>query len=534
MTFVVVVADNIDEQGIDLLRKEPDFEVVSTVGAAERLPQELSRAQALLVRSSTRVTEELLAHAPLLRVVGRAGIGVDNIDVQAATRRGIAVINAPGANTVSAAEHAFALLLALVRRVPWASASMRKGEWNRKSFGGTELRGKVLGLVGLGRIGAHVSGIARAFGMDVIAYDPVLSDERAKELHVHLVELDNLFERADVISLHAPITDETRHLLNKQRLALMKPTAVVINTARGGLIDTDALCEAVESGKLAGAALDVFDPEPLACDSPLRNCGNIILTPHLAASTQEAQARVSVEISRSVRDALRTGDVGGAVNVPGVSSEVLARSREALDLARRIGGVAAVLAPGRVQAVEVDYGGRDDGAPKPVMLAALEGVLRSLGVDSVSLINAALLAEEREISVHRRIGKPDGDYETTVGVTVETPEGKTTVVGALTDDQESRVTRIDEYRVDIPPANDLLILKNLGFPGIIERVERVLGGDHVHIDFYHQSRLDPAGAEALAAVAVDQPPSRELLSELEELPDVLEVWLVSLDNGGGG
>jgi D-3-phosphoglycerate dehydrogenase len=533
VTFVVVVADNIDEQGIDLLRKEPDFEVVSTVGAAERLPRELSRAQALLVRSSTRVTEELLAHAPLLRVVGRAGIGVDNIDVQAATRHGIAVINAPGANTVSAAEHAFALLLALVRRVPWASASMRRGEWDRKSFGGTELRGKVLGLVGLGRIGAHVSGIARAFGMDVIAYDPVLSGEGAKQLHVHLVELDNLLERADVISLHAPITDETRHLLNKQRLALMKPTAVVINTARGGLIDTEALCDAVESGKLAGAALDVFDPEPLACDSPLRNCGNIILTPHLAASTQEAQARVSVEISRSVRDALRTGDVGRAINVPGVSSEELARSRGALDLARRIGGVAAVLARGPVQAVEVDYGGRDDGAPKPVMLAALEGVLRSSGIHAVSLINAAMIAEEREISVHRRIGKPVAGHETTVGVKVETPDRTATVVGALAGDQQS-VIRIDDYTVDIPSIGDMLIIKNRDVPGVIGQVGTVLGGGDVNIGFYYQARNERAGGDALAAVGVDQLPSAALLSKLKALPDVLEVWLVSLDNGGGG
>jgi D-3-phosphoglycerate dehydrogenase len=530
MTFVVVVADTVDEQGVELLRREPHFTVVSTVGEPERLPEELSRAHALLVRSSTQVTGELLAGAPLLRVVGRAGIGVDNINVQVATRLGIAVINAPGANTVSAAEHAFALLLALVRRVPWAWASMQRGEWDRKRFGGTELRGKVLGLVGLGRIGAHVSGIARAFGMEVLAFDPVLSSGRAKQLQVQLVELDPLLEQADVVSLHAPITDHTRHLINRERLSLMKPTAVVINTARGGLVDPDALCEALENGTLAGAALDVFEPEPLAEDSPLRASDKIILTPHLAASTQEAQTRVAVEISRSVRDALRTGDVGAAVNVPGVASDVLARSRDALDLARRIGGVAAVLGRGPVQAVEVDYGGRDDGAPKPVMLAALEGVLRSIGVDSVSLINAAMVAEDREISVHRRIGKPEAGYETTVGVTVETPDRKASVVGALVGDK-ARIIRIDGYAVDIAPAGNLLILKNKDVPGVIGQVGTMLGSVDINIGFFHESRLDGAGAGALAAVAVDQPPSQAHMAELEALPEVLEVSLVRLGNG---
>ncbi len=531
MTFVVVVADNIAEQGLDLLRQEQDFKVVSTVGAPDRLPEELSRAHALLVRSSTRVTEDLLGGAPLLRVVGRAGIGVDNIDVRAATHRGIAVINAPGANTVSAAEHAFALLLALVRRVPWASDSMRRGEWDRKRFSGSELRGKVLGLVGLGRIGAHVVGIAQAFGMDVVAYDPMLASAKAKQLGVQLVSLEKLLSWADVVSLHAPINDKTRGLLNAERLALMKQSAVLINTARGGLIDNQALLDAVESGKLAGAALDVFDPEPLAQDSPLRCSDKIILTPHLAASTQEAQVRVSVEISRSVRDALRTGDVGGAVNVPGVSSEVLARSRAALDLAKQVGQVAAVLVDGPIQAVEVDYGGRDDGAPKPVMLAALEGVLRSSGIAAVSLINAAMIAEEREISVHRRIGKPAAGYETTVGVKVETPERTTTVVGALAGDQQS-VIRIDDYSVDIPSVGDVLILKNRDVPGVIGRVGTVLGGGDVNIGFYYQARHERFGGDALAAVGVDQPPSAALLSKLKELPDVLDVWLVRLGNGG--
>lgn len=529
MTFVVVVADNIDEEGLQLLRSDPDFEVISTAGSSERLKEVISRAHALLVRSSTKVTEKLLGKAPLLRVVARAGIGVDNIDVTAATRRGIAVINAPGANTVSAAEHAFALLLALVRKIPWAQESLRGGEWERKRYAGTELRGKVLGLVGLGRIGAHVAGIARAFGMEVIAYDPLLSASRAKQCGVQLARLDDLLASADVISLHAPLNDETKHLLNHHRFGLMKPTCVVVNTARGGLIDDHALVEAIEAGKLAGAALDVFDPEPLPADSPLRTCDRIILTPHLAASTQEAQVRVAVEISRSIRTALTTGDIGGALNIPGVTSEVLARSRSELDLSRRVGRIAAAVAQEPIQSLEVDYGGKDDGAPKPIMLAAVEGALRAMGVDRVSLVNASVLAEELGISVSRRIGKPGGGFETTVGVTVQTAHRKTTVVGAMVGPDKSRVIRIDDYEVDIVPEGALLILKNRDVPGVIGRVGTVLGGSDINIGSYHQARLDREGAEALATIAVDQLPSPEVLKQLQDLPDLIEVHVVHLD-----
>ncbi len=529
MKFVVVVADNIDEQGLQLLQADPDFEVIATAGSPELLRAAMPRAHALLVRSSTRVTEKLLGRAPLLRVVGRAGIGVDNIDVSAATRHGIAVINAPGANTVSTAEHAFALLLALVRKIPWAQESLRSGEWERKQFAGTELRGKVMGLVGLGRIGAHVSGIARAFGMKVMAYDPFLSAEQAKQLRVRLGQLNDVLARADVVSLHAPLNDETRHLINRERLALMKPTTVLINAARGGLIDDQALVDAVENGRLAGAALDVYDPEPLASDSPLRSSARIILTPHLAASTQEAQVRVAVEISESIRRALLTGDVGGAVNIDGVASDVLTRSRLALDLSRRVGGLAAALAGEPVHTIEVDYGGEDDGAPKPIMVAAVEGVLRAMGVSRVSLVNASVLAEERDISVSRRIGKPAAGFETTVGVMVQTASRKTTAVGALTGNEKIRLIRIDDYEVDISPDGYVLILKNRDVPGVIGRVGTVLGEGQVNIGSYHQARLDREGADALAMIAVDQRPRPDVLKQLEALPDVVEVRLVSLD-----
>jgi D-3-phosphoglycerate dehydrogenase / 2-oxoglutarate reductase len=406
VSFVIVVADDIDESGLRALRNSDGYEVISTSKHPERLPAELGRADALLVRSSTQVTEELLRSAPRLKVIGRAGIGVDNIDVPAASRRGIAVMNAPGANTVSAAEHTIALLFALVRQIPPAVDSMRRGEWDRKRFGGTELRGKTLGLVGLGRIGMHVAGIARALGMDVIAFDPYLAEEKAADLGVTLMSLEEVLKLADVVSLHAPLTDATRHLLNAERLALMKPGAVVVNAARGALIDDNALVDAVKSGRLAGAALDVFEPEPLPADSVLRSCEKIILTPHLAASTQEAQHRVADEICDSIRKALEHGDIGGAVNVPGVSSSVLTRARGAMELAIRLGRLAGAMTTGPVDSVEVYFGGKDDGSAKPVSLGAVQGLLESMGVGPVSLVNVNALAEERNIAHTRQIGRP--------------------------------------------------------------------------------------------------------------------------------
>jgi D-3-phosphoglycerate dehydrogenase len=320
VSYKVVIADRISDAGLELLQRSPELEIVSTVGAPERLKGEMEAAHALIVRSETQVTEDLMAAAPQLVLVARAGIGVDNIDVDAATRRGVAVVNAPGANTVSAAEQTFALLLALLRRVTLAVQSMRSGGWDRKRFIGTELDGKTLSAFGLGRIGQRVARIARAFGMEVLACDPYVSRELAAELGVSLTTLEDALQRADVVSLHMPLTEDTRRMINAERLALMKPTAVLVNTARGGLVDEEALVQAVESGRVAGAALDVFDKEPLPADSPLRSSDKIVITPHLAASTAEAQERVATEICEVVRQSLLTGNVVRAVNLERIAS----------------------------------------------------------------------------------------------------------------------------------------------------------------------------------------------------------------------
>jgi D-3-phosphoglycerate dehydrogenase len=529
MTHVVVVADRIADAGFRVLRDSPALEVIPVVGDPAGLRRALPRAHALLVRSDTEVTADLIELGAELRVIGRAGIGVDNIDVPAATHRGIAVLNAPGANTVSAAEHTFAVLLGLVRHVPEAAQSMRQGAWNRKAFGGIELRGKVLGVVGLGRIGAHVAGIARAFGMKVAAHDPFLTEQRAQALSVELLPLDALLERADVVTLHLPLTDATRHLVDARGLALMKPTAVLVNTARGGLVDEAALLDALEGGRLAGAALDVFGEEPLPADSPLRGCPRLILTPHLAASTAEAQERVSLEICTAVRDALLTGDVAGAVNVPGVSAEAIRRLRPLLEVTRRLGRLATTLAGGPVRAIEVAYGGSDLDAPRPTELAAVEGALAAMGVGPVSLVNAQPLAQERGVTVARRVGAPLAGFETTVGVKVQAGDRTVMVIGALVGDR-GRIVRIDGFTVDVPAEGHLIVLRNRDVPGVIGRVGTVLGEVEANIAFYHQSRrADAHGPLALAAISVDHAMDRDVLERLRALPDVTEVSFADLN-----
>jgi len=526
----VVVADRLTEAGLKMLAATPDIEVVNCAGKPrDELERALAGAHALIVRSETRVTADLITHGPGLRVIARAGTGVDNIDVHAATRRGIAVMNAPGANTVSAAEHAMGLLLAWARHIPWAAEAMRRGEWDRKRFEGTELRGKTIGIVGLGRIGGHVAQLARAFGMHVVGHDPYLSPERAAELELKLLPLDQLLGQADVVTLHVAHTEQTHHLINAARLKLMKPTAVLVNTARGELVDAVALAEAIGEKRIGGAALDVFAVEPLPADSPLRKLERVILTPHLAASTAEAQERVSLEICGAVRDALLAGDLSFAINVPGISGDLLRRLGPLLDLARRLGRLALALVDGPVTAVEVDYGGKDEAAPRPVLMAAVEGLLSAMNVEPVSLVNALLIAEERGVRHARKTGTPEPGFETTVGVTLEAARGRVRVAGAVLENGHGRVIRIDDYHVDVAPEGWMLVIRNRDVPGVIGRVGTLLGGAGINIGSYHQARVPFPGHDALAAITVDQPLVNGVLDELAREPDI---QLVRLANFG--
>ncbi|MGD2069624.1 MAG: phosphoglycerate dehydrogenase [Gemmatimonadota bacterium] len=527
--YTVVVADRVSPSGLGSLLEDDRFEVLLAHDwEPGRVEEALARAHGLVVRSGTRVTRRLLGRAPVLEVVGRAGVGVDNIDLEAATERGVAVLNAPAGNTVSAAELAMALVLSTVRRIPEADRTIREGRWERSRFAGVELRGKTLGLVGAGRIGGEVARRARAFGMVVVVHDPWLTDERADDLGVARMELDALLGRADVVSLHVPLTDETRGMIDADRIGRMKAGAFLVNASRGGVVDEHALARALVDGRLGGAALDVYAEEPLPEDSPLRAAPGLVLTPHLGASTAEAQKLVAEEIAGAVRDALLQGDLSRALNAPRIGGEALRRLRPVFELGERIGRLAAVLSTGGSRGVEVRYHGVADEAVKPLASHALKGFLGViLGADQVNFVNAPHLARARGIGLATHHLARRTDYTEFVEVLVAAEGGRVRVAGALLGEGHPRIVRIDEYHVDITPRGSLVVLRNRDVPGVIGRVGTLLGSLRLNIAEYHQARLSEGG-EALAVVAVDGAVGREVVTALEALDEVLEARSVNL------
>ncbi len=528
--FKILVADKIAREGLAPLTGDPRFEIIERPGLkGEDLAAAIADADAVLVRSATKITRESLSRATKLKVIGRAGVGVDTIDVEAATEKGVAVMNAPAGNTISAAELACALLLSLIRKVPAADKSMKAGQWDRTSFSGTELYGKTLGLVGAGRVGGEVARRARAFGMRVLAYDPFLSAEAAREMGAELAPLDTVLREADVISLHVPLTDKTRGMLGDAQLAMLKPTAVIINAARGGVLDEVALLKRLQEGKLAGAALDVFDQEPLPADHPFRSLANVVLTPHLGASTEEAQLNVAVEIAESVRAALLEGDYSRAMNAALVGGERLRRLKPLLDLAERLGRLAGALASGAVSALEVRFSGEGDDLLRPLAAGAVIGVLQeAVGATSVNMVNALHLARQRGIQVDRtRVDTPQS-YKDLIEVRVTAAGGSVRVAGALLAEGHPRIVRVDDFRIDVIPRGVFLVLRNRDVPGVIGRVGTLLGNAGINIAEYHQARL-AAGGDALAAVSVDAKLPEAVLASLRGLPEIMLATVADLD-----
>ncbi|HET7584414.1 MAG TPA: phosphoglycerate dehydrogenase [Gemmatimonadaceae bacterium] len=528
--FRVLVADAIAGEGLEPLRADPHFELIVQPGlSGEALATAMESVDAVLVRSATRITRESLARATRLKVIGRAGVGVDTIDVAAATERGIAVLTAPSGNTLSAAELTLALMLAVARRVAAADRSMHAGAWERKAFTGVELYGKTLGLVGAGRIGGEVARRARAFGMRVVAYDPFLTEERAHALHVELAPLDDVLRQSDVVSVHVPLTDGTHGLVGARELGLLRPGAFLVNAARGGVVDEQALVEALRTGRLAGAAVDVYAEEPLPADHPLRTLESVVLTPHLGASTVEAQHHVAIEIAEAVRLALLEGDLSLAVNAPAVGSAAMRALRPMLDLAERLGRLATSLTDGPVTRLEVRYAGGVENALRPLAASAMVGVLSvALGRSAVNFVNAMHLAETRGILVDRVELSTEGDYAESLELRLTGVGAPTCVAGALLEGAHSRVIRVNEHRVDIVPRGTLVVIRNRDVPGVIGHVGTVLGSAGINIAEYHQSRLE-AGGEALAAIAVDGKLDATLVTALRRLPEIVDVRQVQLD-----
>jgi D-3-phosphoglycerate dehydrogenase / 2-oxoglutarate reductase len=529
--FRVLVTDDIDPEGVALLRAHPDIEVVERpTRPVEEVVAEIGDFDALVGRSATRVGRELLQGGERLRVVGRAGVGVDNVDLRTATRLGVAVINAPGGNAVSVAEMVFGVLLSLVRHLPEAAESMRGGRWDRSRLGGSELRGRTLTVVGLGRIGSEVARRARAFGMHVLAHDPFVPAARFAELDVERAErLTDGLDRADVLTLHVPLTPETRRMIGAAEIVRLGRQAVLLNLARGGIVDEEALAEALTAGRLAGAAVDVFEQEPLPRDHPLRSVPNLLLTPHLGASTGDAQRNVAVEACEAVRDALVTGDLSAALNATGVGGAGMRELRPLMVLAERLGRLGRALVPGALTSVELRYSGPRDHAPRPLLLAALQGALRDI-VDrrAINLVNAQHVAAERGIETACTTVDARGDLGEEIELRVEGGERGIRVGGALLGETHGRIVRIGPFRVDVAPRGVLLVLRNRDVPGVIGRVGTLLGEAEVNIAEYHQARLQ-VGGEALAAVSVDGRVPLEVVERLAAFPEIHEVRQVEME-----
>ena len=525
----VLVADSISPRGVDELSRDGMLEVSKqTKLSPEKLMEIIPDFTGLIVRSETKVTGEVLNAAKRLRVVGRAGVGVDNVDVETATRRGIVVLNAPGGNTVSTAEHAFSLLLCVARKIPQADASLRSKKWSRKDFEGVELYNKTLAIIGMGRIGSEVSRRAIAFGMRVMAYDPYLSVARARSLQVELVEeLDDLLTNADFISLHTPLTNETRHVLDATRIAKTKRGVRIINCARGGLIDEAALTAALEDGHVAAAALDVFEIEPLPEDSPLRAAPNLVLTPHLGAATAEAQESVGIEIAQSIRAALLEGTIRNAVNMPNLDAKTLSIIGPHLRFGEKLGRFLSQVAPRRVDELKINYSGKvnelDTG---PITRAVLKGFLQGAGGADINEVNAPTFAESLGLKVTEARVSALGDYADLVELSADA-EGKVVSVGGAFFGATPRIVSVNSRPVEARPHGVILILENTDRPGIVGRLGTLLGEHNVNIATMSLSR-NQAGGTALTVLNLDNAPSEELLQEIRGSDDIHSAQVIEL------
>lgn len=529
--YRVLVTDEVNPEGIAILRAEPAIEVVERPTLPpEVLLEEIGEYDALIGRSATRVSRELLERGTRLKVVGRAGVGVDNVDIERATELGIAVINAPGGNVVSVAELFFGVVVSIFRHVHVADDLMHEGEWPRSRLGGRELRGRTLAVVGIGRIGGEVARRARAFGMKVIAYDPYVALSRFEELGVERAEtLEDALDVADVLTVHTPLTPETKGMIGAAELARLKPDAVVLNLARGGIIQEEPLIEALREGRIAGAGLDVYSKEPLSKDHPFRTLPNVLLTPHLGASTEEAQRSVAIEACTAVRDALLTGDLSNALNAAGVGGEGMGDLRPLLTLADRLARLGRALLPGGISALELRYAGPREEAPRPLLLGALQGALRDVVERrAINLVNAQHVAAERNIETAWTHAGSATDLGEEIELRMRSGDHAVRVAGALLGETHGRITRIGDFRVDVAPRGTLLVLRNRDVPGVIGRVGTLLGEQGVNIAEYHQARLQ-VGGEALAAVSIDSVLTAETLSALKSISEVLAVHQVEMD-----
>jgi len=528
-TYRVLATDPLDQQGVDVFRSHSEIEIDLQPGMpAPELKRVIGSYDALVIRSGTKVTADALADPGRLRVIGRAGIGVDNIDVATATKRGIVVMNTPGGNNVTTAEHAITLMLALARWIPQADASLHAGKWERTRFTGTEVCNKTLGIIGLGNIGTIVAERAQGLRMRVIAHDPFVTAEAAAKLKVELVGLDDLFARADFITIHTPLTPETRGLVNRAAIAKMKRGVRLVNCARGGIVDESDLVEAITSGHVAGAALDVFATEPPPADHPLFKLDRVIATPHLGAATSEAQINVAIAIAEQIASFLLRGEIQAAVNVPSVSGEILALLRPHLLLGEKLGSFLAQISPEMPTELKIEYFGQVAELDwRPVTNAVLRGLLCRFLEASVNYVNAPAIARERGIQVLEGRASRSSDFVNSITVRATRPSGAIEVEGALFGTNILRLVRINDFYMEAVPEGYVLMLNNRDVPGVVGRVGSLLGAHGINIAGLELGR-EHVGGRAISFFHVDEPVPEAVLDELRRSPEIMSAQLLRL------
>jgi D-3-phosphoglycerate dehydrogenase len=527
--FKVLVSDPISDLGIQQLNDADDVIVDKKTGLKEdELIAIIGDYDALLVRSQTKVTERIMAAGKKLKVVGRAGVGVDNIDLEAATKRGIVVINAPDGNTIATCELTFAMMMSVARQIPQAYKKTVSGEWDRKTFVGVELRAKVLGIIGMGRIGSEVAKRAKVFGMEVIGYDPFLTEDRAEKMGVKLGTVNEIAAQADFITVHTPLTPETRHIIGKAQFAIMKKGVRIINCARGGIVDEIALVDAINQGIVAGAAFDVFEEEPPTADHPFLNHPQIIVTPHLGASTIEAQENVAIDVSEEVLHILRSEPFKNAVNIPPVPANVLSVLQPYFQLGEKLGRFAGKLAEGAVEEVIIKYAGDlSDVDTAPLTRHIVKGVLMNHLAEEVNIINAMHMAKLREVNIVQQKATTSKTFTNLVTVTLKSKSEEKTVAGTLLSGYGERIVQIDQYPVDIAPEGTMLLISHNDKPGIIGRVGTLLGNNKVNIASMQVGRKI-IGGSAIMVLSIDKEAPSEVLKELGQLTDLIHVKAITL------
>ncbi len=529
--FKILVSDKLAPEGLKILETESQFKVDYKPGLSkEELMKIIGEYDAIVIRSATKLSREVLEKAENLKAIGRAGIGVDNVDIEAATERGIVVMNTPQGNTITTAEHTIAMMMSLTRNIPQATASMKSGKWEKSKFMGTEIFNKTLGIIGLGNIGTIVADRANGLKMKVIGYDPYISEETALKKGIKLVSLDELLSQSDFITIHTPLTNSTKNLINKETIAKMKDGVRIICCARGGIVNEDDLAEALQSGKVKGAALDVFAKEPPDYSHPLFKCENFICTPHLGASTKEAQINVAIAIAEQIIDFLTKGIIKNAINVPSVSAEILKNLSPYIKLGEKLGAFITQMCAEACGFTDVfiDYYGQIAKYDvTPITLSVLKGLLTPMLGDNVNFVNAQFIARDRGIKLHESKSEAEKNYSSSLVVSTISNGKKITVEGTVFGKEDIRIVGINDFRVEAEPKGHLILINNYDRPGVIGNIGTLLGKHNINIGNMQFGR-EKQGGMAVSLLEVDEKVSPEIIEEIKKLPNIINAQLIEL------